>query len=147
MYQLLLLLLILLQNNISDLVKKTDYDAKISHVQTKYFTKSDYDIVTGKTVNAQIKEKGLVINNFELDKKIVTLAIKAKLKAEQYNLMNVQVFDSSYCRGKTHFKVDSMQTYLVFQSDYRYFKNIANSNYISTWTSKRLSYQSIKTPV
>ena len=102
--------------------------------------------MTGKKVNAKIKDKGLVIDNFDLDKEIVTLAIKAKLKAEQYNLMKVQVFDSSFCRGKTHFKIYSMETYLVFQSDYTYFKNIANSNHISTWTSKRLSYQSFKTP-
>ena len=45
--------------------------------------------MTGKKVNAKIKDKGLVIDNFDLDKEIVTLAIKAKLKAEQYNLMKV----------------------------------------------------------
>ena len=39
-----------------------------------------------------------------------------------------------------------MQNYLVFQPMYRYFKMITNTDYISSWKSKRLSSKSIKPP-
>ena len=76
--------------NVSNLVKKNDYDAKISGVECKYFTTSDYNKFTNEVIDNKIKEKELVkksdisgfINNSELDKKIATLATKAELKAE-----------------------------------------------------------------
>ena len=37
-----------------------------------------------------------------------------------------------------------MQSYLVFQPVYRYFKKIAESDNISVWKSKRLSDESVK---
>ena len=48
--------------NITDLVKNIDYDAKISDIETNYFYASDYNKFTGKILNANIKEKGLLIN-------------------------------------------------------------------------------------
>ena len=41
---------------------------------------------------------------------------------------------------------DGYQAYLIFQSVYRYFKTITNTNYISSWKSKGLSGESIKPP-
>ena len=38
------------------------------------------------------------------------------------------------------------QAYLIFQPVYRYFKNVANANYISLWKSRGLSAVSIKPP-
>ena len=46
--------------NVSDLVKKTNYDVKISDFESKYFTTSDYSKFTGEILNAKIKEKELV---------------------------------------------------------------------------------------
>ena len=71
--------------NVSDLVKKTDYNAKISEIETKYFTAFANDKFTSEILNAKIKRKGLVdkshisrlIDNSDLDKKIATLARKA----------------------------------------------------------------------
>ena len=59
-------------------------------------------------------------NNFDFDKKIAIVATKAKLKAEQDEI--IEIFDSDYFRGKSHFEDDRMQNCLVFQSIYRYFK-------------------------
>ena len=38
------------------------------------------------------------------------------------------------------------EAYLIFQPVYRYFKTVANTNYISSWKSKGLSAESIKPP-
>ena len=40
-------------------------------------------------------------------------------------LKKLEIFDSSYFRGKTHFEVDGIQNYLVFQPTNRYIKLIA----------------------
>ena len=40
---------------------------------------------------------------------------------------------------------DVAQAYLIFQSVYRYFKTVTNTNYISWWKSKGLFAESIKT--
>ena len=59
-------------------------------------------------------------------------------------LKKPKTFDSSYFRGKSHFEEDDAQNYLVFQPINRYFKVIANTLYISSWKSKRLSDKTIK---
>ena len=40
---------------VSDLVKEIDYDAKISDIETKYFTSSNYDKYTGEILNTKMK--------------------------------------------------------------------------------------------
>ena len=44
--------------------------------------------------------------------------MKVILKAKQYKLVKLQSFDSSYFCGKSHFKVDAIQNYLVIQPMY-----------------------------
>ena len=68
------------------------------------------------------------------------------MKAEQDKITKLQAFDSSYFRGKSHFRNDDTQNYLVFQSMYRYFKRIGNTDYLSLWKSKGLSDEVIKPP-
>ena len=58
----------------------------------------------------------------------------------------LKTFDSSYFIGKNHFGEDGTQNYFVFQPIIRYFKVITNTDYISSWKSKRLSAESIKPP-
>ena len=70
---------------VCDLVKKKDYYAKISDIETKYFTHSDYNKFTCEILNPKTKETGFVdkfdisgfINNSDLDKKIAILQTKA----------------------------------------------------------------------
>ena len=76
-------------NYLNGLIKKTDYDAKISDIKAKisdiegkYFTSSDYNKFTSDITDANIKQKELVkkseISNFvkifDLSKKLATLA-------------------------------------------------------------------------
>ena len=63
----------------------------------------------------------------------------AKIIELQNNIKKLQTFDSSYFRGKKYFDKDGTQNYLVFQPIGRYFRIIANINYISSWKSKGLS--------
>ena len=58
----------------------------------------------------------------------------------------LKTFDSSYFIGKSHFGEDGTQIYLVFQTMYRYFKMMTNTDYISSWKSKGLSAESFKPP-
>ena len=41
---------------------------------------------------------------------------------------------------------DGKQSYLIFQPVYKYFKFITGTTYISSWKSKGLSDESIKSP-
>ena len=93
--------------------KKTDYNTKILGTKCKYFTTADYNKFTSQTLDAKIKQKGLVdkspiagfLSNAELDNKVAALT-KAELKAEQDKIIKLQTFDSSYFRSKSHFEDD-----------------------------------------
>ena len=135
------------------LSRKTNYDTKITDIESKYITTADYNKFTKDIVASSIKSKNLVdksaiagfISNAKLNKKVATLASKAELKAEKDKLIKLQAFDSSYFRGKSYFvDNDGTQNYLVFQSMYKYFKKISNTDYISEWKSKGLSEEVIK---
>ena len=63
--------------NVSDLVKKADYDAKISEIENKYFTTSDYNKFTSNnTLDAKITKK--FVDEFDLNENIKTLATKSR---------------------------------------------------------------------
>ena len=61
-------------------------------------------------------------------------------------LNKLKTFGSSYFIGKSHFQEDGTQNYLVFQPINKYFKIIANTDYVSSWKSKGLSSESTKPP-
>ena len=56
--------------SVTDLVNKTDYDAKIKDTGGKYFTTADYNKFKSDIVDAKIKEKELV-NKSDIDKKLI----------------------------------------------------------------------------
>ena len=141
--------------NVSNQVKKANYDTKISDIEHKYTNAADYNRFTKDIVTERIKEKGLVdksaisgfINNTDLNQKVVTLATKAELKAEKNKIIKLEAFDSSYLCGKSHFEDGGAENYLVFQPVYKYFKKIDNTEHISAWKSKGFSDESTKPPV
>ena len=79
-----------------------------------------------------------------LNRKIT--ANKSKNLLVENELNKLKTFDSSYFIGKSHFEEDGTQNYLVFQPLNKYFKVIANTDYVSSWKSKGLSADSIKPP-
>ena len=120
------------------------YDAKVSDIESKYFTIPDYNKFTRNIIDARIKEKGLVgiptiagfKDNADLNKKLEKLTTKAELKVEQDEIVHLQAFDSGYFRGKSHFEDDGIQNYLKIRS----------TEHISAWKYKGLSDESIKSP-
>ena len=60
----------------------------------------------------------------------------------------LKTFDSSFFIDKSHFEEDGTQNYLVFQPTIRFFKvnMITNTDYVSSWKSKGLSAETIKSP-
>ena len=73
-------------------------------------------------------------------------ANKTKNLLVENELNKLKTFDSSYFIGKSHFEEDGTQNYLVFQPINKYFKVIANTDYVSSWKSKGLSAKTIKPP-
>ena len=65
------------KNKIPDVSNMTKKDVKIWDIESKLFTTDDYNKCTGQTLDANIKQKGLIekseisgfINNAGLDKK------------------------------------------------------------------------------
>ena len=79
--------------DISDLVKKTDFNAKITEVEGN-LSSINKKITTNKT-------KHLLVEN---------------------ELKKLEKFDAAYFRGKNYFEEDGTQNYLVFQPVYKYFE-------------------------
>ena len=69
---------------------------------------------------------------------------KTKHLLVENELNELKTFDLSYFNDKSYFEEeDCWPNYLIFQPRYRYFKT-SNSGYVLSWTSKRLSNESIK---
>ena len=106
--------------DISGLVKKTDCNTKMSGIEAKHFTTSDYNKFASEVVEAKIKGKNwlesqvflISLKSFGLITKLVTFATKASLKAGQDKIVKLQVFNSSYFHGKSHFE-DTSQKLLI----------------------------------
>ena len=100
--------------------------------------------------NARLAQ-GNLITKTNFDDKLSNLNRKITAnKKKKYSCWNelkkLKAFDSSYFIGKSRFEEDGTQNYLVFQPINRYFKVIANTDYVSSWKSKRLSEETIKPP-
>ena len=144
--------------SVSNLVKKTDYNTKITEIEIKlnnhnhdkYITTSEFNTLAEDAFKAKLKQANLVAKaDFDnvvssLDSKIATN--KTKNESIENELTKFKIFDSSYFIGKIHFEEDCKQNYLVFQPINRYFKVITNTDYVSSCESKGLSAESIKPP-
>ena len=80
-------------SNVSGLVKKTDYDTKITDSEGKCFTTSDYKRFPINILNGKIKQKELVtksdISNLAKNFELEILVTKAELKREQNKIMRL----------------------------------------------------------
>ena len=153
------------ENNIPDvsrLVKKANYDTKISELEKKltyhdsYITTPEFNTKAASVFNARLPQANLITKK-DFDVKLSSLNTKITANKSKYllvenELKKLKTFDSSYFIGKIHFEEDGTQSYLVFQQMCRDFKNIdgvGNGNYIYYWQSKGLSDErinSVKTP-
>ena len=74
------------------------------------------------------------------------MANKTKNLLVENELEKLKTFGSSYFIGKIYFEEDGTQNYSVFEPINKYFKVIANTDYVSSWKSKGLSAETIKPP-
>ena len=144
--------------DVSSLVKKTNYNTKITEIEKKvtdhnhekYITTPEFNTLAVDVFNARLAQTNLITKaEFEgklssLNRKITTN--KTKNLVVENELKKLKTFGSSYFIGKSHFEEDGRQNYLVFQPINRYFKVIANTDYVSSWKSKGLSAKTIKPP-
>ena len=130
--------------------KITEIEKKLTHNHDKYITTPEFNTLAASVFNARLAQANLVTKtDFDnsvsyLDSKIDTN--KTKNESIENKFKKLKTFDSSYFRGKSHFEEDDTQNYLVFQPINRYFKVMANTQYISSWKSKGLSAGSITPP-
>ena len=144
--------------SVNSLVTKTDYATKISeigkrltdHNHDKYNTTPDFNTLVTDVFDARLAQANLITKT-DFDAKL--LSLNRKITANKWNnllveneLKKLKIFDSSYFIGKSHFKENETQNYLVFQPVKRYFKVIANTEYVSSWKYKGLSAETIKPP-
>ena len=114
----------------SDLVKKTDYNTKITkkkltdHNHDKYITTPEFNKLSTDVFNPRLAQANLITKTdcdaklSSLNRKITTN--KAKHYLVENELKKLKTFDSSYFRGKNYFEGDGAQNYLVFQPMYKY---------------------------
>ena len=120
--------------NISSLVKKTDYNTKITEIENrlidhnrgKYITTPEFNRLTAENFAARLKQANLVTKT-DFDDKLKSLNQKSNPDKTEHllvenELRKLKTLDSSYFRGRNCFEDDDTQNYLVFQPELKYFK-------------------------
>ena len=112
--------------NVSSLVKKTDYNTKISNIEKKitdydhdkYITTPEFNILAARVFNARLAQAYLVIKtDFDIKLQSFNKKInsnKTKHLLFETELKKLEKFDAAYFRGKNYFDGDGTQNYLVF---------------------------------
>ena len=122
----------------------TDFDAKLSSFNRKC-TKNKTDHLLVKNELSTLENKIPDISNLVKKTNYNTIIVEIDGKFDKIkqgildSLIFLSVGNLLFDRG------DGTQAYLIFQPVYKYFKFITNTNYISSWKSKGLSDESIKT--
>ena len=113
--------------SVSSLVKKTDYDTKISelekkltdHNHGKYITTPEFNTLAANVFNARLAQANL-ITKIDFDAKLSSLSRKVTSNRTKHLLVEIELkkletFDLSYFGGKDYFEEDGTQNHLVFQ--------------------------------
>ena len=130
------------KSNVSNLIKKTDYDTKVDKIEKKitdhkhdeYITTPEFNKSTAESFAARLAQTDSVtMTDFEnklsdlnrkiVSNKIIHLVIENELK-------NLKAFDSNYFQGKSNADEDGTddgaQNWPVFQPTHRYFRTASD---------------------
>ena len=133
-------------SSINNLVKKTDYDTKVSEIEKKLTDHKQNEYITTTEFNATLVQANLVTKT-DFDNKFSSLNRKTvSNKTKDIAIAN----ESGYFRSKNHFDEDGIQNYYIFQPISKYLKvaHVNYINYIVSWKSRGLNdikIESIKT--
>ena len=131
----------------SGLVKKTDYNTKITDIENKlnnhnhdkYIDTTKFNTLAANVFNERLAQANLITKT-DFDAKLSSLNRKITANKTSHFLNDN---DLSYYRGKQYFDEGSgKQNYLVFLS----INNVDVADYVLSWQSKGLSNESIKPP-
>ena len=125
------------------LLKKIDYNTKVTeinfyevklnnHNHDKYIDTQEFSKLAADVLNARLAQANLVTKT-DFDDKLSNLNSKITKNETDHLLVQnefkkLKTFDLSYFIGKSHFKEDDVQNYLVFQPLNKYFEVITNAN-------------------
>ena len=144
------MLVVLLRKQIM-IPKITEIEKKLTdHNHDKYITTPESNTLAADVFKTRLAQANLVAKtNFNntvssLNNKVAVN--KTKNESIENKFKKLKTFDLRYFIGKSHFEEDDTQNYLVSQPLNKYFKVIANTQYILTWESKGLSAETIKPP-
>ena len=140
-------------------LKKTDYNTKITEIEKKkltdnnhdkYIANPDFNTLAADVFNARLAQ-ATFITTTDFDAKLSGInrkiaANKSKNLLVENEFKKLKTFNLSYFIGKSHFEEDGAQNYLLFQLLNKYFKVIANTDYVSSQKSKGLPAETIKRP-
>ena len=127
---------------VSSLVKKADYDTKVTEIENKLNNHNDDKYITtpefnnlAAVFNARLAWANLVTKT-DFDAKLSSFNKRVTVNKTKHllvvnELKKLKAFDLSYFIGKSHFEEDGAQNYLVFQPLNKHFKIISNTKYIS----------------
>ena len=154
--------------NVSNLVKKAEYNAKISEIEKKitdhnhdkYITTPEFNKVSAEIIAARLKQANLasksdianLVNKTDFDNKLKNLnknitSSKTKNVLDENEFKKLQTFDSILFIGQTSFNKDGAQLYLIFQPIYKTITTFSDLSYIiSEWKSKVQSNENFKPP-
>ena len=121
--------------------KKTDYNAKVSEIEGKSFTTSDYNKFTSEILDTKLKQANLV--TYSDPNTVSKRGNKNKEEIEK-----LKTFDLSYFLGKTLFGDDGFRNMFVYQPTLNTLglKENNATNYVIGWKSKG-AYNSKFTPL
>ena len=110
------------------MVKKTDYNTKISEIESKvndhnhgkYITTPEFNTMAADVFKVRLAVQAGLIRKPDFDfrlKEISDRVTKNKTKhlLVENRLKKLQKIDAAYFRGKSHFEENGTQNYLVFQ--------------------------------
>ena len=140
--------------DVSGLVKKADYNTKISEIENKvndhnhdkYITIPEFNTMAADVFKARLAAQTDLIRKPDFDSKLKGISDRVNKKKTkdllvENELKKLQKIDAAYFSSKSHFEEDGTQNYLVFQPVYKYFKwivGVCSGNYIYFWKSKGL---------
>ena len=135
-------------SDVSSLVKKTELNTKVTEIEGKIPDVSSLATNSALTaVENKIPDITSLITKTYFDGELKKVSDKVTSNKSKHflaenELKKLQKFDSSYFRGKDFLE----ENYLVFKPMNKYFKKISNTKSISSWESKGLSDDVIKSP-